>query len=336
MAFPFSAFDRKTTATPVGASAAAAVWLAAAAAAAGLDDPVRASWRAVPLRDWAARVAPLAGVPVIVDRRIDPDTPVTLDCDGEPVREALARAAAAADAEVALLRGSVRIVPRGQGELCERAEAARGRDVARLPAAARTTVQQRRAWAWPEAARPRDLVAAAAEEAGLPLEGAAGLPHDHFPAADLPALSLAERLDLVLAHFDRRVEWRTEAGALRAAVVPLDKDLPPPRSQRPPRPAPATTREPRGQPKNLYSLRVEAPLAEALTAVAGRLGLELDLDDASLRARGIAPGEIVRLDVRDLSRDALLDRLVAPLALAWRIEANRLRVFAPPAAEAPE
>jgi hypothetical protein len=65
--------------------------------------------------------------------------------------------------------------------------------------------------------------------------------------------------------------------------------------------------------------------------VAKSLGLEVSLDEASLVARGIAPGEIVRVDARDLSRDALLDAIVGPLDLAWTVENGTLRVFAAPA-----
>jgi hypothetical protein len=38
------------------------------------------------------------------------------------------------------------------------------------------------------------------------------------------------------------------------------------------------------------------------------------------------------VDARDLSRDELLDAIVAPLDLEWTIENETLRVFAAPAA----
>lgn len=325
---------QQTTAARRGASAAAvAVTLCLSAAAADLDDPVRAAWKAVPLREWANRVAPLAGMPVIVDRRLDPDRSITLDCRGEPLREAVATAAGQADAELAVLASSLRLVPRSQRGLCERAEDARERSLARLPDSARASLRKRVAWTWPAAARPRDLVAAVAAEAGVAIDGLERLPHDHFPAADLPPLTAAERIDLVLAHFDRRVEWRSRGGAARGEIVPLDANLPPPRGDVAKRPQQKPRdRKPAGDVKEVFSLRAAAPLDELAATVAGRLGLGLDLDRESLSARGIATREIVRLDVQNASRDELLDRVVAPLGLAWRIEDGRLRVFAPPAA----
>jgi hypothetical protein len=325
---------QQTTAARGGASAAAvAVAMCLFAAAAGLDEPVRAAWKAVPLREWADRLTPLAGAPVIVDRRLDPDRTITLDCRGEPLREAVATAAGQADAELAVLASSLRLVPRSQRGLCERAEDARERSLARLPESARKALRKRAAWRWPAGARPRDLVAAVVAEAGIPVDGIDRLPHDHFPAADLPPLTAAERIDLVLAHFDRRIEWRSRAGAASGEIVPLDANLPPPRgdvAQRP-RQKPRD-RQPAGDVKDVFSLRAAAPFEELAATVADRIGLTLDLDRESLAARGIAAREIVRLDVQNASREELLDRVVAPLGLAWRIEDGRLRVFAPPAA----
>ena len=66
--------------------------------------------------------------------------------------------------------------------------------------------------------------------------------------------------------------------------------------------------------------------------MAARLSLELTIDAPSLAARGIAPGEIARVDVREVSRAELLDAIVAPFGLAWSITAGTLRVFASAAA----
>lgn len=310
--------------------------------AGGLDAEVRASWTALPLRAWAERAGEIAGMPVILDRRIDPDTPVTLDCRGEPLRDVLDRVAAAANARVDVLRSSVRIVPRQLAGLAENAERAREELMTRLPQARRRAAAARRGWTWPAAARPRDLLAAAAGEAGLEIAGLDGVPHDHFPAAALPPLSLAERFDLVLAHFDRRLDWHADpAAAAAATVVPIDSapqvaskpsspSRPPASDSRPP-----PRRPPAGTSRDVFTLRLEAPLDQALAAVAGRLGLTLDLDAESLRARGIAPGEIVRAEVRNASRDELLRAILEPLALEWRIDGQTLRVGAPTAERPP-
>jgi hypothetical protein len=273
-------------------------------------------------------------MPVIVDRRVDPGTAVTLDCRGEPLGDVLARVAALADARVEPLESTIRIVPASRVGFARGGEAAREAAVAKLPPAMRKALRARVAWSWPEASRPRDLVADAASSGGMVVTGLDAIPHDHFPAASLPPLSLAERLDLVLAHFDLRVEWTAAGGAIVPLVAP-DRELPATNtaSRRPGVPEP-----PRRNGKktvtvrDVYTLRVEAPLDQALDAIAARLGLAgVQIDRESLAARGIAPGEIVRVDVREVSRDALLDAIVKPLGLGWKIDGDRLRVAAAPA-----
>ena len=318
-------------------------------AVAGLDAAVQASWTQVPLGDWAERASRIAGLPVIIDRRLDPAFPITLDCRGEPLHDVLDRVAAMVGGQVEVLASSVRIGPLSVAGLASAAEQARDAELASLPPALRRTAHQRAAWTWPTAARPRDLLATTAREAGLELDGLDAIPHDHLPAATLPMLSLAERLDLVLAHYDRRIAWTTRG----AEVVPLDAGMT--ARGHAPRPAAASQLEPQPNPKaqatsqpqrkptprplanptttrETFSLRLAAPLDQALAAVAARLSLDLTIDAPSLAARGIAPGEIARVDVREVSRAELLDAIVAPFGLAWSINAGTLRVFASAAA----
>jgi hypothetical protein len=189
--------------------------------------PVQASWVRLPLRDWADRVTALAGRPIIVDRRLDPDQLVTCTARGESLRDLLDRVANSAGARVEELAATIRIVPTAAAGLASQADRDTRARLARMPARSRAVLAERQPWRWPSGARPRELVADAADEAGVVIEGLDQIPHDHFPSLSLPPLSLAERLDLVLAHFDRRVEWTAVAGDLRGRIIPLDQGTAP-------------------------------------------------------------------------------------------------------------
>ena len=314
-----------------------------------LDTPVTATWSGIGLREWAGRVSETAGLPVLVDHRLDPDTTIRLECREEPLLDVLKRAAAVADGEVARLRSSVVIVPLGLATVVARAEQARESRVATLPTRQRSVLDSQMPWQWPAGARPRDLVAAAATKAGITLEGTAMVPHDHLPATSLADLTLAEGLDLLLTAYDLRVDWQVAHAAAGSPasrvptgqIIAIDAGLPPaaataiagtpaaarpaagkpPRRPSPDKPKPATD-------KQTFSLQVAAPLEELLTVIAARLGLKLDLDHESLARCGIAPREIVRATVKDASRDELLAAILGPLSLRWTINDDTLRVFA--------
>ena len=301
---------------------------------------VTASWSGVPIRTLCRRLGDLAGRPVILDRRLDPDSPVTLDCREAPLVDVLGQIATPLGASCAVLPTSIRIVPGRAAVRLVASDAQRSRTIAALPPAPRRLAGRRAPWSWEDGARPRDLLEAVAAEAGIDLAGLDDIPHDHLAAADLPALPLAERLDLLLAQFDRRIDWRTARGRsarVELEIVPLPPEIageeaavvvgapsgepavvPPPRAGNSRRPPAA------GMPT--WTLDVAAPLDQLLATVAKRMELELALDRDGLRRKGIAAAEIVRLSVKDVDRDTLLDRIVAPLELAWTIEGNTLRV----------
>lgn len=315
-----------------GALAAGLIWLGLAAPlpaadtapAAGVD--VTATWTAIPLGEWCQRIGEIAGCPVILDRRIDPTTPVSLACDHEPLATVLDRAAALADAAAVQLESTIRIVPRSQGDLTRRAEAARRATIAALPAGPRAVLERRDESVWLAGSTPRHLLESTAEYGGAVLTGIDTIPHDHFAARSLPPLSLAERIDLLLADFDRRAEWKAGAGGRPAGrIVPLDAGVPAAVADAGPRRPPPRTR-PGG--REVFTLRLEAPLDQALAAIGSRLGLMVRLDERSLTARGISSREIVRANVRDVTRDELLDAIVEPLGLAWRIDGDTLVVTA--------
>lgn len=299
-------------------------------AIAGLDAEVHASWTQVPLRAWAARVSELAGRPVILDRRIDPDRRVTLTTRGEPLRAILDRVAAEAGAAVDELESTIRLVPLALAGKARAADHDRRHRIGSAPTSARRTLDAAEPWGWLAAARPRDLLEALAREAKLEVRGIDTIPHDHFPPADFPKLSLAERFDLVLAHFDRRVLWTT-SDAPTGRVVAIDAEIAPAALARSKNPV----MRPKGQPTRVakvrdeFTLELEAPLDQALAAIASQLALEIEIDRESLTARGVALGEIARADVTKVSREELFDAILQPLGLEWQLDGKKLRVYAP-------
>jgi hypothetical protein len=311
-----------------------------AASPTGLAAPVSGSWRGVPLRSLAERVSETAGVAVVVDRRLDPSTPLTLDAEALPAGDLLRRAASEAGCGLAVARHAVRFVPEALVPRVEAGDRAAARAEAAASAGLRHRLARSATLAWESGSRPADLVATLAESAGIGVEGLDQIPHDHLPEARYPPLPLGESVALVLGHYDLTFA-AAEDDSLSIRIIPTPTGSPPNR----PAAGEATTgdsggaparlargarggrpRPPTGMPVDSFSLEAAAPLDELLAALASRFDLKLSVDEAALRAKGVDPKEIVRVRIVETPRDGVLDAILAPLGLEWRIEDGSLRV----------
>jgi len=310
-----------------------------ASPAAPLDEPVQATFQRLPLRTLLERLQATTSAPLVLDRRIDPTQPVSLDCRGEPLRIAVEQLAETVDAELAVLESSAWLVPAGSAGCFIAADRLRQQSLRRLPLGERRQLAATTAWSWPAGTTPAALLeelVTTASASGHPL-ALIGLeeavPHDHLAAGSLPPLSLAERFDLLAMQYGQRVDWTVAGrgqGRLQGTLKPLPaaSDVPPvakTSASRPKRPA-GPRRRPVNPGTSRYTLRVAAPLEELLAAVGKQLQLTVTIDLPALRRQGIDPREIIRLEIADVDRDGLLDAIVSPLNLHWTIEGSTLTV----------
>ena len=309
------------------------------AISADLEAPVRASLQQLPLGQLVERLGSMTGTPVVLDRRIAPTQPASLQARGESLRDVLLQIAADHGADLADLTATVWLVPPGEAGQLEQADRLRQHALARLPAVTRASLNRTAAWEWSAGTTPATLLTTLLETATpqrlvIDWDEQPALPHDHLPAGSLPPLSLAERFDLIAMRYGMRVNW-TQAGPsqhLCGRLVPLPAGSP----ETAPRPAPPqpARRPRRSTPPGTarFSLRVAAPLDELLAAVAAQCELTLVLDAAALRDKGLDPKTIIRLEVRDVDRAGLLTAITDPLNLSWSIAEGTLRIPAAAAA----
>lgn len=292
---------------------------------------VHASWRATSVATIADRLGGIAGRPVVVDRRIDPTARIDLDGGGRAAEAVLAELARAAGGDLAVLRHSFRIAPADVARRVAAADAAAPARLGKLPRSLRDPLQGSQPLAWEAGTPPRELVTRLATEAAAAVENVEAIPHDHLPAGSLAAIPLGERLDLLLAHYDLRIA-PSPKDRKELRIVPLEPsdggadDGPPSDSTTTRTARPKAATRPTAVPVDRYTLRAEAPLEELLRTLAVRFGLAIEIERESLAAKGVAPGEIVRLSVENVSRSRLLDEITKPLSLSWVIEGGTLKV----------
>ncbi len=195
-------------------------WLTGPALVRQLDQPVGVVWSGAPLRDSLERLSFSVARPrrlaVMLDRRVDPGQKLDLELNDVSLRDAIMQIAGHCDLGVSLFGPVVYLGPRHVTERMRTLVALRNEDVRQLPRRQQRIFTQLRPWRWDELTTPRALLASLETETGISIGGRARVPHDLWPAMDLPPLSLVDRLTLLGGAFDltfriapngRSVEW---------------------------------------------------------------------------------------------------------------------------------
>lgn len=165
-------------------------------------------------------------VAVVLDRRIDPTTPIDLETDFVTVRKTVELLAGEAKARVSFTDKLVYVGPpeaaarfRTLTELLSQQVSEQRRDLSQEIYAA---VVREEPASWPRLAAPRDLLKRECERRGLTLENPDAVPHDLWRAAWLPRLTFPEFAALVLNQFD--LSFRIQSGG-RVIVQPLPDQI---------------------------------------------------------------------------------------------------------------
>lgn len=178
-------------------------------------------WSAgTPVREAVEALERTQGVAILLDRRIDPQTAIELSLRDVPTLAVLQRLATQCGATPVMLNDVVYLGPRmAVGGLSVAAESRR-REASRLPKKVSTRFLATREWKWDTLAEPRALIQDLADEAHVKIENVDQIPHDLWPARELPALPWVDRLSLVLAGFGLTYAFEEEGRRVQLVTLP--------------------------------------------------------------------------------------------------------------------
>lgn len=210
------------------------------------ESPVSVHWNEVPLRDALSRLAEVRRFGFLLDRRIDPGTPVFLEARDEPLGTVLRRLVETTTLPgTSLVSGTTALVGNGDSgrsdvrlgvcflgenvylgprETTNRLpglldELRRQADV--LPSRQARRLLRESTLRIPMLSDPRRVLEQAAKEAGFSwTELDTALPHDLWDRTELVDLPLYRQLALVLAGFDRAPDF-SEARSGRLGTIPF-------------------------------------------------------------------------------------------------------------------
>lgn len=302
-----------------------------------LAAPLSGTWAQVPLKELTAGLARTQNVAIVLDRRVDPQQPLTLDVADMPMAEALGKVAAERKLEIIYLGPIVYLAPAGEAAGLEAVFKSRRDELRALPASVARRWRSAKTMAWEDLTAPAELVAVLCAEGGFSVTNPDRLPHDLWAAADLPKLALVDRVSFILGQFGLTFEMLPAGknGALQkgAAIklvpipdVPNDNVAQKTKSptkyhKKPARPA-AGNKELRIERFNVS----QAPLEPLLQQIASRLGLTLELDREKITASGIRLDQPVSISATGVTIDELFEKILKPLGLSAEREDKAIRI----------
>lgn len=188
-----------------------------------LASPVSVLWADNSLRESLLDFGRAQQIAVYLDRRIDPGGKLDLAARNMPIGEILREVARRRNLGVSILGDVVFLtLPHSARRVATVAELRR-QDLQNLGRASARKFAAKERFAWSDFATPREILQQLAEGHGLEVVHLEQIPHDLWPAADLPPMTLVDRLTLVLEQFD--MTFRVAADGRRIAAVPAPADV---------------------------------------------------------------------------------------------------------------
>lgn len=343
-------------------------WRNAAEVRQELEGTIGINWPANPLRNSLSNLAQARRVAIWLDRRVDPDQQIEFKVKDVSFRDALKQLASQLNCGLGLVGPVIYIGPTSTVSKLQSNSTLRREEAGKLDASLRRKLAATRAWKWDELAEPRELLKELATEGGLAIASADQVPHDLWPAGDFPALSVCDRMSLLLAGFDLTFSFSPDASSIevrpfpQAAVAGIEKahavkgnvaeaaekiasQFPAAKVRTAPGRVlvtatpeehlqiedllkrPAAVRPMPGGGEKRYTIKMDLPVGSAIRALAKELKLELAVDPA-------VPAERLKqkttFQVKDVTLDELLGKVLGPANLTYKITGQTLEVFDKP------
>jgi hypothetical protein len=195
-------------------------WKVGGAFTTQLQDSVDFEWRERPLRDGLARLSQAYGVAVFLDRRIDPDQPITVSIHEKALEESLRTIAREAKADLSVFGPVIYFGPPDAARNLATLAALRRQDAGKRNSDAKVRLLRSSALQWNELAQPRQLLEGLGKQAGVSFTNLDAIALDLWPAVSLPPLPWADRVTLVAVGFGMTFEIDERTISARLVPVP--------------------------------------------------------------------------------------------------------------------
>jgi hypothetical protein len=302
-----------------------------------LAEPTNLLWSEMPLRQAVNELSQTFRVAILLDRRVDPGLKLNLTRRGDSLGATLQAIANDQGLGFTVFGNVVYLGPKDAVERLQGLANLADRQVRHLPPAMKLKFHKLQKLAWNDLASPRDLLAAMAKENGLTIANPDAIPHDLWAAAELPPLSLPDRLTLIASQFDLAVQLANDGRRIELTALP--DNIPTIRDDRrnystaaspTKRPRATTAAAPQKPLETVGIGRIvieRKPLDAVLNELARRFELELKIDREAIDAAGIDFHQNISVHQENTTVDRLLGTMLEQAKLAFRRHGRTIEIF---------
>jgi len=325
-----------------------------------LQSPGSGTWKQVALREIIADLASVHRIFLLLDRRIDLEQQLEYTPPKGSLEVTLRGIAAHLKLGIAIGDGWVYYGPPDAAKKLRTLIALREAD-SPLSKMEMANWTRRSPLVWGKPKPPRDIVTEQLEKFAK-LSNPEAIAHDLWAANNWPPLSLFERLSLCLIQFDLTWQWADEDQSLK--LVPLPQEVVIAKQYTVADPVQFTAKlkefqltskvEVAGkivrltgsaedqqiaadlaagkqarkvvvkQDTQRFTLTANQPIKNILQVVAKTLELTLEIDDVAIQKQNLSVDREIELNVREVTRDELLTKILGPASLAYEIQDKKL------------
>ena len=183
------------------------------------------TWTGNTLREGLMRFAAVRKIDIFLDRRVDPNQTITISARDVTEDDFLGRVAELASAGLMQIGNLYYIGPRSTTENLATVAALRREELRQYETDITRRWFKSQAMSWKKLTEPKILVRELVAENAIEIDSVDQIPHDLWAAGQLPKLSLADRLTILLSGFGLTYQVTSDGTAIRLVEFPKQPTL---------------------------------------------------------------------------------------------------------------
>ncbi|MDR0609301.1 MAG: hypothetical protein LBG58_04270 [Planctomycetaceae bacterium] len=318
---------------------------------------VSVQWRETPIGESLKRLAAAQKIGFLIDRRLDPSTPLHFESTGQPLGQMMQQLALSLGQGCVLFETTVYWGPKTTAEMLPILLAEQQNRLEKLTPRRAALFRRKRSLHIPFLSEPKEILQKLALQNNFRWKNLEILPHDLWDEKSLNNLSLNELLTILLIGFEMTFEIEDDNETLTIHPLPQQQSIPHPTANIEISSENISSENIEPNIQNIQKQKIQetqkvqntknvqnipkVPLAQRrftlkvenqrldllLQSLTERLHLKLEINEKSLTAKGVSPDKRVSFDVKNVTAVQLFRAILRPLKLDFQIKEETLRVW---------